>query len=94
MGDGTPIFRDQMIGVLRRNGLYWAGGTAWVEQIEKARVYPVKRPAEKARIDIGIPCEIVHILPIENPDILPQLVGEDADQKFTPERNALSRRAR
>ncbi len=87
MGD-DPIFRDQKIGVLRRNGRYWAGGHAWVDRIEQAKVFPVNQLRDKARIDVGMPCELVHILPIENPAIAPETVGEGADQTFAPKRPA------
>jgi hypothetical protein len=83
-----PIFRYQKIGVLRRNGRYWAGSTAWVDRIELAKVIPVNQLRDKARIDVGMPCEIVHVLPVENPATMPEIVGEDADRTFVPKRPA------
>lgn len=81
-------YRAQKIGVLRRNGLYWAGSTAWVERIEAAKVFPVSQLVEKARIEIGMPCELVHVMPIADPAMPIKTVGEDAEQRFTPKHPA------
>ncbi len=87
-----PVRRQQKIGVLRRNGLYWAGSTAWVDCIEKAKMFPVAQLRDKARIEIGMPCELVHVMPIADPTMPVEIVGEDAEQKFAPKR--LARRIR
>lgn len=87
-----PIFRNQKIGVLSRNGLYWAGRTSWVEKVEHARVYPINMLVIKARIDVGMPCELLHVVPMINPAIDVEIVGEDRDQSFNRSRsNALGR---
>ena len=70
--------RNQKICVLRRNGLYWLGSTGWTENIGLAKVFPQDQMHSKARIDIGMPCEMVWVSPAVIEDCEPEMVGGDA----------------
>lgn len=86
--DEAPVRRQQKVGVLRRNGLFWAGSTAWVDRIELAKMLPIKQLRDAARIEIGMPCELVHVMPMAIPHIEVEIVGEDVEKTFTPKRPA------
>lgn len=55
--------RLQKLCVLRRNGKYWLGGSGWTDHIEMAKVFPENQMESRARIDIGMPCEMIYVAP-------------------------------
>ena len=83
MSDGidvqpNPMLRNQKICVLRRNSQYWLGGMAFGDDIRFAKVFPEKQAVDKARIEIGLPCEVVYVCPMEIPGQTPAIVGDAA----------------
>lgn len=62
--------RGQRLYALERNGRYWTGG-GWGADIRLASIYPEKQAKRMARIDIGMPCELVEVMPS-------LLAGDDA----------------
>lgn len=67
--------RDQKLCVLRRNGKYWLGGSGWTDHIGMAKVFPENQMESRARIDIGMPCEMVYVAPAIIEDAEPVEVG-------------------
>lgn len=68
--------RGQKVCVLRRNGLYWLGGSSWHEDITLAKMFPADQMEAKARIDIGMPCEMVYVAPRAIERMSAVLIGE------------------
>ena len=57
------LWRGQRLYALERNGLYWTGG-GWGADIRLASIYPEKQAKRMARIDIGMNCELVEVMPV------------------------------
>lgn len=55
--------RSQQIFAIRRKGKWYAKREGWTDQIERAAIYPRKNCERIIRIDIGMACEIVEIVP-------------------------------
>lgn len=65
---------DQRIFAIRRKGLYLTKAGAWISDIRRAVIYPHKQARRKAKIDVGMQCELVEVLPVEAPDRVPEIV--------------------
>ncbi len=72
----VAYLRAQKICILRRNGQYWLGGAGWSEKIELAKCFPADQMESKARIDIGMPCEMIYIAPRIIAEMPILIVGE------------------
>lgn len=59
--------RDQLLVVVRRNGKYFTKRGGWVGDVTNAHVWPLNQARSVARIDIGMPCELVEIVPTLDP---------------------------
>ena len=68
--------RGQKVCVLRRNGQYWLGGSSWSERIELAKMFPADQMETKARVDIGMPCEMIYVAPRIIDQMPIHIVGE------------------
>lgn len=68
--------RGQKVCVLRRNSRYWLGVSSWSESIELAKMFPADQMETRARVDIGMPCEMIYVAPrvIEGAPV--HIVGE------------------
>ncbi len=55
--------RCQKLFVLKRNDLYSIGQDGWTSQIEKADVFPEDQVERAVKINIGMPCRVVQVMP-------------------------------
>lgn len=62
--------RVQRLFAVRRNGRFYGSyksRTWWCSSIEDACIWPEKQARSKARIDVGMPCELVEVQPVIRP---------------------------
>lgn len=57
--------RNQRLYALKRADQFWAGGSIWVDDVRRASVFPERSAKSKMKIDIGMDCEMVEVVPIE-----------------------------
>ena len=58
------MYRDQKIFVIERDGKYYSGGgSAWLDDVELAAVYPYQIGQRKIKIDIGMEAKLVEVIP-------------------------------